>query len=53
VLGGAIIGGVVATGLLLLAGRTEDHLVEITMTTIIAYGAFLIAELRPLAYLPR
>jgi CPA1 family monovalent cation:H+ antiporter len=44
VLGGVIIGGGVATGLLLLAGRTEDHLVEITLTTIIAYGAFLIAE---------
>jgi monovalent cation:H+ antiporter, CPA1 family len=44
VVGGVIIGGVVATGLLFLAGRTEDHLVEITLTTIIAYGAFLIAE---------
>lgn len=44
VLGGVIIGGGVATGLLFLAGRTEDHLVEITLTTIIAYGAFLIAE---------
>ena len=29
---------------MLLAGRTEDHLVEITLTTIAAYGAFLIAE---------
>jgi CPA1 family monovalent cation:H+ antiporter len=44
VLGGVIIGGGVAAGLLLLAGRTEDHLVEITLTSIIAYGAFLIAE---------
>ena len=44
VLGGVIIGGGVATGLLLLAGRTDDHLVEITLTTIVAYGAFLLAE---------
>jgi monovalent cation:H+ antiporter, CPA1 family len=44
VVGGVIIGGTVAGGLLFLAGRTEDHLVEITLTTIAAYGAFLIAE---------
>jgi monovalent cation:H+ antiporter, CPA1 family len=44
VAGGVIIGGAVAGGLLFLAGRTEDHLVEITLTTIVAYGAFLIAE---------
>jgi CPA1 family monovalent cation:H+ antiporter len=44
VLGGVFIGGGVAAGLLLLAGRTEDHLIEITLTSIIAYGAFLIAE---------
>jgi CPA1 family monovalent cation:H+ antiporter len=44
VLGGAIVGGGIAGGLLLLAGRTEDHLVEITLTTIAAYGSFLIAE---------
>ena len=29
---------------LLIAGRTDDHLVEITLTTIAAYGSFLIAE---------
>jgi CPA1 family monovalent cation:H+ antiporter len=44
VLGGVFIGGGVAAGLLLLAGHTEDHLIEITLTSIIAYGAFLIAE---------
>lgn len=43
-LGGVIVGGVLAGGLLLLAGRTEDHLVEITLTTLAAYGAFLFAE---------
>ena len=42
--GEVIVGGGVAGGLLLLAGRTEDHLVEITLTTIAAYGAFLLAE---------
>ena len=44
VTGGVIVGGGFAGGLLLIAGRTEDHLVEITLTTIAAYGAFLIAE---------
>jgi CPA1 family monovalent cation:H+ antiporter len=44
VLGGVLVGGGLAGGVLLLAGRTEDHLVEITLTTIIAYGSFLIAE---------
>ena len=43
-LGGFIVGGGLAGGLLLLAGRTDDHLVEITLTTIAAYGSFLIAE---------
>jgi CPA1 family monovalent cation:H+ antiporter len=28
----------------LIAGRTTDHLVEITLTTIAAYGSFLLAE---------
>ena len=27
-----------------MAGRTEDHLVEITFSTVAAYGAFLLAE---------
>jgi CPA1 family monovalent cation:H+ antiporter len=43
-LGGALIGGAVSSLVLLLAGRTNDHLVEITLTTLAAYGAFLIAE---------
>jgi monovalent cation:H+ antiporter, CPA1 family len=42
--GGVLCGGVVALGALLLAGRTEDHLVEITVTTVAAYGSFLLAE---------
>ncbi|WFP75935.1 cation:proton antiporter [Mesorhizobium sp. WSM4906] len=44
VAGGVAVGSTVAAVLLLVAGRTEDHLVEITLTTIAAYGSFLIAE---------
>jgi CPA1 family monovalent cation:H+ antiporter len=40
VLCGALVAGVA----LLLAGRTEDHLVEITCTTVAAYGSTLLAE---------
>jgi monovalent cation:H+ antiporter, CPA1 family len=42
--GGALVGGTVSGLILLLAGRTRDHLVEITLTTLAAYGSFLIAE---------
>jgi CPA1 family monovalent cation:H+ antiporter len=42
--GGVVVGGLVAGLLLLVAGRTVDHLVEITLTTIAAYGSFLLAE---------
>jgi len=34
----------VALPLLLIAGRTSDHLVEITLTTLAAWGSFLLAE---------
>jgi monovalent cation:H+ antiporter, CPA1 family len=44
VAGGVLSGVVVAGVLLFIAGRTEDHLVEITLTTIAAYGSFLMAE---------
>jgi CPA1 family monovalent cation:H+ antiporter len=44
VVGGVAVGLVVAGALLAVAGRTEDHLVEITLTTIAAYASFLIAE---------
>ena len=44
-LGGGIAVGIATGGaVLLVAGRTEDHLVEITLTTVAAYGSFLIAE---------
>jgi CPA1 family monovalent cation:H+ antiporter len=44
VFGGALIGGVVAYLFMLLAGRTPDYLVEITFTTLAAYGSFFAAE---------
>lgn len=42
--GGGLIGAAVSAFVLILAGRTDDHLVEITLTTLAAYGSFLIAE---------
>lgn len=44
VAGGILCGLLVAAGALLIAGRTEDHLIEITLTTVAAYGSFLLAE---------
>jgi CPA1 family monovalent cation:H+ antiporter len=44
IVGGVVCGAVVAIGALLLTGRTDDHLVEITFTTVAAYGSFLLAE---------
>lgn len=44
VLGGLLCGAVVAGVALLLAGGTDDHLVEITFTVVAAYGSFLLAE---------
>ena len=42
--GGVAVGILTALAALLVAGRTQDHLVEITLTTIAAYGSFWIAE---------
>ncbi len=44
VVGGLLCGASVAAGTLLLAGRTTDHLVQITFTSVAAYGSFLLAE---------
>lgn len=42
---GSLVCGAITAGLaLLLAGATEDHLVEITFTTVAAFGSFLLAE---------
>ena len=42
--GGVLCGLAVALGVLGLAGRTSNHLVELTLTTLCAYGSFLVAE---------
>ena len=43
--GGGVLIGLVISGLaVLIAGKTDDHLVEITLTTIAAYSSFLVAE---------
>jgi CPA1 family monovalent cation:H+ antiporter len=42
--GGVVIGLAVSAAILLIVGRTDDPLVEITLTTIAAYGSFLLAE---------
>jgi CPA1 family monovalent cation:H+ antiporter len=42
--GGIASGAIVAGAILLLSGRTEDHLLELTFTTVAAYGSFLLAE---------
>lgn len=42
--GGVALGLAVAGGLLLIAGRSDDHLVETTLTVLAAYGSFMLAE---------
>lgn len=42
--GGVLCGALVALIALALTGRTADHLVEITFTTVSAYGSFLLAD---------
>jgi CPA1 family monovalent cation:H+ antiporter len=44
VAGSLVCGAAVAGLVLLLAGVTDDHLVEITFTTVAAFGSFLLAE---------
>lgn len=44
VAGGLAIGAVIGFVVLTVAGRTEDHLVEVTLTTVVAWGSFLLAE---------
>lgn len=41
---GLIAGAVVAGVVLAIAGRTDDHLIEVALTTVAAYGSFLLAE---------
>ena len=42
--GGILIGLASGGAAILLAGRTSDHLVESALTTVVAYGSFLLAE---------
>jgi CPA1 family monovalent cation:H+ antiporter len=42
--GGVLVGLLVSAAILLIVGRTDDSLVEVTLTTIAAYGSFLLAE---------
>jgi CPA1 family monovalent cation:H+ antiporter len=42
--GGIVIGLGISAAILLIVGRTDDPLVEITLTTIAAYASFLLAE---------
>ena len=42
--GGIASGALVAGAILLLAGSTEDRLIELTFTAVAAYGSFLLAE---------
>lgn len=44
VVGGIASGLLVGGGCLLIAGRTRDHLVELALTTIAAFGSFWVAE---------
>ncbi|CAN5692222.1 cation:proton antiporter [soil metagenome] len=44
VVGGILCGALTGGAVLLLAGRTADHLIELTFSTIAAYGSFLLAE---------
>ena len=44
IVGGVLIGAAIAYFFMLLAGRTPDYLVEITFTTLTAYGSFIVAE---------
>ena len=44
IFGGLLIGTVCAGIILLLTHNTDDHLVELALSTLVAYGSFLIAE---------
>lgn len=44
IVGGIVCGGVIALVAIALVGRTDDHLVEITFTTVAAWGSFLLAD---------
>ncbi len=43
-LGGLLVGGVLGWLVAKLIERVDDYLIEITLTTVLAYGAYLVAE---------
>ena len=43
-LGGVALGGIIGYLLAQVMRRLDDYLIEVTLTTILAYGAFLVAE---------
>jgi CPA1 family monovalent cation:H+ antiporter len=44
IFGGMIIGGLIGFAAMFIAGRTQDHLIEIAMTVIAAFSSFFIAQ---------
>ena len=44
IIGGLLVGALVAGFILLLTHNTSDHLIELALSTVAAYGSFLIAE---------
>jgi CPA1 family monovalent cation:H+ antiporter len=44
VTGGVAVGAILGFALSVLTAQVDDHLIEITLTTILAYGAYLVAE---------
>ncbi len=44
IFGALLIGGLVGFGLSWLTTQIDDHLIEITLTTVAAYGSFLLAD---------
>ncbi|OIP42163.1 MAG: hypothetical protein AUK47_05070 [Deltaproteobacteria bacterium CG2_30_63_29] len=43
-LGGALVGGIIGGLLSVVTRQVDDHLIEITLTTLVAWGSFLLAE---------
>jgi CPA1 family monovalent cation:H+ antiporter len=42
--GGALVGALIGGAMSAVTRQVDDHLIEITLTTLVAYGSFLVAE---------